>query len=106
MGYNFRYPIYYWINDPANPYERIETRDLYKVFGIRILFLISGKGAKFSIIPLILNFASGLALLSVATVVTDIVALQIFPKSKRNVIYNAKIQKVNDNSEGEPLLQD
>lgn len=105
MGYNFRYPIYYRQVNPSNSSEQIVVRDLYKVYGIRILIFNSGKGAKFSIVPLVINLASGIALLSIATAVTDIVALQIFPKRQRNVYYHAKVQMVNAQSEETtPLL--
>jgi hypothetical protein len=69
------------------------------------LIFNSGIGAKFSIVPLVINLASGIALLSIATAVTDIVALQIFPKRQRNVYYHAKVQMVNAQSEEtNPLL--
>jgi P2X purinoceptor 4 len=74
-GFNFRWVNYYWVNG-------VQTRDLMKFYGIRVLILISGTGSKFDIIPMILNIASGLALLSIATVVVDFIALYVHPQRK------------------------
>jgi len=79
QGYNFRYTYHYYLPDND---VFIENRDLYKVYGLRFIFLVSGKGGKFNIIPLIINIGSGLALLGVATFVADIVALYVLPKRK------------------------
>lgn len=51
-GFNFRYANYYYLPEGT---EWVEHRDLYKVFGIRFIFLISGKAGKFDIIPLLIN---------------------------------------------------
>ncbi len=38
-----------------------------KLYGLRFLFILSGEGKKFDIVPTLVNLGSGLALLSVAT---------------------------------------
>ena len=40
-------------------------RDLYKAYGVRYLVTVQGTAGKFSIVPLLLNVGSGLALLGV-----------------------------------------
>ena len=47
------------------------TRDLIKLYGIRLLIKPQGVGAKFNFQTLILTIGSGLALLSIATLVSD-----------------------------------
>jgi len=84
-GFNFRYAHYYWIpssnmNGPVP--GRTEYRDLFKVYGIRFVYMVSGQARKFDIIPLMLNFGSGLALLGIATVVTDLLVLYVVPNKK------------------------
>jgi len=102
-GYNFRYSSYYWNNDDTNeggprPGYR-EYRDLMKVYGIRVIYMISGKGSKFDIKPLVLNLASGLALLGIATITSDFLALYVMPHKK---LYNeAKFEDVETNGTGE-----
>lgn len=64
-GFNYRYQSKK-ITDTGN-----ETRKLYKLNGIRIVFQLYGKAGKFSIIPLLLALGSGIGLLSVSTVVCD-----------------------------------
>jgi len=82
-GYNFRYTYHYYLpNNQSDDPAFIENRDLFKVYGIRFIFLLSGKGGKFNIVPLIINIGSGLALLGIATFVADLVALYILPKRK------------------------
>jgi hypothetical protein len=48
------------------------------VYGYRFVALVSGYARKFSIIPLMVNIGSGLGLLSVATVLIDILVLFSF----------------------------
>jgi len=85
-GFNFRYPRYYWIEDGSVTNSPVSGRrlyrDLHKVYGLRVIFLVAGQGAKFSIVPLVISLASGLALLSVASVVCDFLALYVLPEKK------------------------
>jgi len=74
-GFNFRY-VNYYVEDAT------QFRDLTKVYGIRFLVLISGVGKKFNIVPLLVNIGSGLALLSIATVIADLIALYVHPQRK------------------------
>eukprot|EP01094_Clydonella_sp_ATCC50884_P025575 TRINITY_DN6771_c0_g1_i4.p1 TRINITY_DN6771_c0_g1~~TRINITY_DN6771_c0_g1_i4.p1 ORF type:complete len:414 (+),score=100.16 TRINITY_DN6771_c0_g1_i4:54-1244(+) len=101
-GFNFRYANYYYLskivpapapnttapNDTATAsapapdhvgadftLESIEYRDLFKVYGIRFVFQITGAGYRFSVVPLFVNIGSGLGLLVIATVITDVIAV-------------------------------
>lgn len=53
------------------------TRTLYKAYGINFVVNVWGRAGKFSPIPTLLNLGAGLALLSVATLVCDIVVLYL-----------------------------
>ena len=55
-----RYPHFY-------REQGLLTRDLYKVYGIRILVRVTGEAGKFSIVPLLLTIGSGIGLLAVVS---------------------------------------
>jgi len=82
VGYNFRYANHYYLPDSNSPGDFVEYRDLIKVFGIRFIFLINGRAGKFNIVPLIINIGAGLALLGVATIISDFIALILLPDRK------------------------
>ena len=44
-----------------------ETRTLFKAYGIKFIMTLQGTAGKFSVVPLLLNIGSGLALLSVVS---------------------------------------
>eukprot|EP01114_Cavostelium_apophysatum_P019518 TRINITY_DN6315_c0_g1_i1.p1 TRINITY_DN6315_c0_g1~~TRINITY_DN6315_c0_g1_i1.p1 ORF type:complete len:408 (-),score=56.90 TRINITY_DN6315_c0_g1_i1:51-1274(-) len=81
-GYNFRYSYHYYLPEGADPDNFQEYRDLYKVYGLRFIFLVGGKAGKFNVVPLFINIGSGLALLGVATVVADFISLYVLPGRK------------------------
>ncbi|CAI9740575.1 P2X purinoceptor 4-like isoform X1 [Octopus vulgaris] len=87
-GFNFRFAKYFQSGDQP-------MRTLVKAYGIQFLVTIQGRGGKFSIVPLMLNLGSGLALLSLASVVADIIMLYVL-KSK-NFYREQKYQNVDDN---------
>ncbi|XP_055957799.1 P2X purinoceptor 4 isoform X2 [Patella vulgata] len=74
-GFNFRY---------AEPYfeDGVKKRTLIKAYGIRFIVTVEGKAGKFNFVPLFLNIGSGLALLSIATIVCDIVVLYFLKARK------------------------
>jgi len=80
-GYNFRYSHYF------KDQNGIETRTLYKAYGIKFIVTLQGKAGKFGFVPFILNVASGLALLTVATIISDIVVLYVL---KARTVYRDK----------------
>ncbi|XP_072043604.1 P2X purinoceptor 4-like isoform X2 [Amphiura filiformis] len=86
-GYNFRYAHYF--KD-----DSIETRKLLKAYGILFQIIVTGEAGKFDIIPLFLNIGAGLALLSLATIVCDMVVLYVL--KKRHYYKNKKYLMVDD----------
>ncbi|XP_078083809.1 P2X purinoceptor 4-like [Mustelus asterias] len=74
-GYNFRFAKYF-INKGG-----IETRTLFKAYGIRFEVEVFGHAGKFNIIPTMINVGSGLALLGMATILCDIIVLYFLKKS-------------------------
>jgi len=75
-GYNFRYADKYSVYKPET--KQLEMhRDLYKAYGVYFLISVQGVAGKFSVVPLLLNIGSGLALLGVATVLCDILVLYV-----------------------------
>ncbi|KAI7797712.1 putative purinergic receptor P2X4b [Triplophysa rosa] len=64
-GYNFRFAKYFKTS------ENVETRTLFKAYGIRFEVIVLGQAGKFSIVPTIVNIGATLALLSLAGAVCD-----------------------------------
>eukprot|EP00057_Strongylocentrotus_purpuratus_P008825 XP_011663299.1 PREDICTED: P2X purinoceptor 4 [Strongylocentrotus purpuratus] len=86
-GYNFRYSINYKENDT-------DYRTQTKAYGILFQVIVSGEAGKFDVVPLILNIASGLALLSLASIMADICVLYLL--KKRFLYRQKKFQLVDD----------
>ncbi|XP_065891138.1 P2X purinoceptor 4-like [Dysidea avara] len=85
-GFNFRY---------ANSWRAADgtlQRELIKAYGIRINILVTGLGAKFSFPALILKIGSGIALLALASVISDIFILYVL--RQRNYYRKKKYQNV------------
>merc|ERR1712083_568836 len=81
-GSNFRHADYFNQN----------RRTLIKAYGLTFIVNVHGSAGKFSIVPTLLNLGAGLALLSVATIICDIVVL--YCHSKRVFYKSAKFQLV------------
>ena len=84
-GYNFRHAHYYSDN----------KRTLYKAYGINFVVNVWGRAGKFSIIPTLTNLGAGLALLSITTVICDIIVLYVmknggFYKEKKYLDVNGE----------------
>jgi hypothetical protein len=79
-GFNFRYARYYYKQNSTGSWS--QYRDLYKVYGVRFIFMVSGVGRAFDLATTMTTVGSGLALMSVATVATDIFVLYLIPKRK------------------------
>ncbi|KAL7834907.1 hypothetical protein SRHO_G00291540 [Serrasalmus rhombeus] len=73
VGYNFRTAKYYME-------DKVEKRTLMKIFGIRIDIVVHGLARKFDIIPTLTAIGSGVGIFGVATVVCDLVLLNLVPK--------------------------
>ncbi|XP_062503812.1 P2X purinoceptor 4-like [Corticium candelabrum] len=93
-GYSFRYPVYYMKDD-------VQYRRLVKAYGIRFEVIVSGEAGKFSIVPLLLNIGSGIALLSIATVICDLMVMYIV--KKRQYYKENKYQLIEDEESLFPL---
>ena len=68
-------PLHPWPTRPAAPAPLPPRRTLYKAYGLLFVVDVQGRAGKFSLIPLCLNLGAGLALLSIATVICDIIVL-------------------------------
>jgi len=69
-GFNYRYFTYGSLTT-GNVTD--DWRDLYKVYGVRLVCYVSGTGGKFDVATLFVTIGAGIGLLSVATLVTDLV---------------------------------
>ena len=75
------------LNYRRSEYYAESRRTLYKTYGIHFIVNVHGEARKFSFIPLLLNLGVGLALLSVTTVICDIIVLHLH---KNRVYYQDK----------------
>ena len=57
--------------------KKIMVRDLYSVKGIRILFQTTGVGCQFHFQTLSVNIGAGLAILAVASIITDMILMYL-----------------------------
>merc|ERR1712176_1282784 len=78
IGYNFRTVDY-------NPTQ--EFRVLKKLYGIRVVFIVEGRATRFDWVALSVTLGSGLAYLSIASVITDLI-LENFLKESKTYVAN------------------
>uniref|UniRef100_A0A1I8F422 ATP receptor n=1 Tax=Macrostomum lignano TaxID=282301 RepID=A0A1I8F422_9PLAT len=83
-GWNFRH-AYHYVEDG------VHRRTLVKAYGIQFFISVTGRGGKFDVLNFTMNLGSGLALLTLATVLCDIIVLNIMRKRKK--YRQAKIDK-------------
>lgn len=69
-GYNFRYPLYY-VEDG------IQKRQLVKAYGILFIISTEATARAFNLKTFLLNVGSGLALLGIASIFSDVLLLHI-----------------------------
>ncbi|XP_068127740.1 P2X purinoceptor 6 isoform X2 [Hyperolius riggenbachi] len=82
---NFRTATYFWDED------RLECRDLLKLYGIRFEISVTGEARRFGIVPTAVNLGAGCALLGSATVLCDLVLLYL--DSKANFYWKCKYEE-------------
>uniref|UniRef100_A0A0B7AXS4 Uncharacterized protein n=1 Tax=Arion vulgaris TaxID=1028688 RepID=A0A0B7AXS4_9EUPU len=75
VGFNFRYADHYFMNNESG--VPVQYRNLFKVYGIHFLIEVRGKAGRFCFVPLMMNIGSGMALLAIASVVCDILVLNV-----------------------------
>jgi P2X purinoceptor 4 len=80
-GFNFRFSDKYLANGTMQ-------RVLIKAYGILFYITASGQAGRFDVVPLFVSIGSGLGLLSVATLIADLVLLNC--STKRKLYFNYK----------------
>jgi len=76
-GFSYFFPNY--IFEPSLDVTK-DVRILQKLTGVRVIVTAEGLGKKFSILATVLQLSSGLALLSLANIVTDFLMLRVMPE--------------------------
>uniref|UniRef100_UPI00398EBAE3 P2X purinoceptor 3b n=1 Tax=Pristiophorus japonicus TaxID=55135 RepID=UPI00398EBAE3 len=88
-GYNFRHARFYRHSNGT------EYRTLLKAYGIRIDIMVSGKAAKFNIIPTMINMVAAFTSIGLGAVVCDLILLNFLNGAEK---YKAKkFEEVFDN---------
>lgn len=80
-GFNFRYHELQGGGLSGNG-GSTTSRNLYKMFGIRIIFQVTGEARKFSVLALTTTLGSGVALLGISSLIADYVMMYILPEKK------------------------
>ncbi|XP_041096938.1 P2X purinoceptor 1 isoform X2 [Polyodon spathula] len=93
-GYNFRFAKYF-VEDGT------EKRTLMKVFGIRFDIIVHGTAGKFDIIPTMTTIGSGVGIFGVATVLCDLLLLNVM--QRRNVYKSLKFKSTEDEGEAQMI---
>jgi len=91
-GFNFRYAV---SNTDATG---VETRTLYKVMGVRVIYHVAGEAGRFNLVNLMIALGAGAALLGVSSFVCDII-MQYCLRARNK--YTAR-KYLPVNSKGEP----
>jgi P2X purinoceptor 4 len=86
-GFNFRFARYH-LDDG------VQTRTLYKAYGILFKVITTGRGGMFDFTTLVLKIGSMIALLGIAVVISDVVVLYVL--KKRSYYRDNKYQQVTD----------
>lgn len=77
----------------------VDERQAFLMYGIRILVESSGLGRKINFVLIMIQVGSGLALLRTASMASDFMMLQIYPKVKREAYYKCKVTETEDYSD-------
>jgi len=89
-GFNYRHIDKYHVNGTL-------YRDLTKVYGVRFVVSVKGRGGRFSMSVLSTTFGAGLAFLGIAAVICDII-LQYFLPAREKILAK-KFEKVAHSSD-------
>lgn len=76
-----------------------DGRDAVLMYGIRILVDSSGIGRRMSFVLIVIQIGSGLALLRTASMASDFLMLQLYPKYRKDAYYKCKIIETKDYSD-------
>jgi len=76
-----------------------EVRDAIHMFGLRILVDSSGIGQRTSLVLIVIQIGSGLALLRLASVAADFLMLQLYSPDRKKAYYQCKVIETRDYSD-------
>lgn len=77
----------------------VDTREAILTAGIRIVVDSSGLGRKVSFVLIMIQVGSGLALLRTASMASDFMMIQLYPKVRREAYYKCKVIETDDYSD-------
>jgi hypothetical protein len=81
-GFNFRYYRMSGLGGLTDFGDTPSVRFLYKMYGVRIVFQVTGEARKFSLIALTTTLGAGLALLSLSSLIADYFMVYLHPKKE------------------------
>ncbi|CAE7758456.1 P2RX2 [Symbiodinium sp. CCMP2456] len=77
----------------------VETRDAQYMYGLRLIVDSSGIGRQISLVPIVIQLGSCLALVQIASMAADFLMVRMYDKDRCEAYYRCKVVETKDYSE-------
>jgi len=84
--------------------QGVETRDAVYMYGMRLIVDSSGIGRQISLVPIVIQLGSCLALVQIASMAADFLMVRMYDKDRRDAYYRCKVVETKDYSEMQERL--
>eukprot|EP00434_Breviolum_minutum_P036625 symbB.v1.2.032457.t1/scaffold3893.1/size48745/2 len=84
--------------------QGVETRDAVYMYGLRLIVDSSGIGRQISLVPIVIQLGSCLALVQIASMAADFLMVRMYDKDRRDAYYRCKVVETKDYSEMQERL--
>ncbi|CAE6973659.1 P2rx2 [Symbiodinium natans] len=82
----------------------VETRDAVYMYGLRLIVDSSGIGRQISLVPIVIQLGSCLALVQIASMAADFLMVRMYDKDRCEAYYRCKVVETKDYSEMQERL--
>ncbi|CAJ1406848.1 unnamed protein product [Effrenium voratum] len=82
----------------------VETRDAVYMYGLRLIVDSSGIGRQISLVPIVIQLGSCLALVQIASMAADFLMVRMYDKERCDAYYRCKVVETKDYSEMQERL--
>ncbi|CAE7774673.1 P2RX2, partial [Symbiodinium necroappetens] len=82
----------------------VETRDAQYMYGLRLIVDSSGIGRQISLVPIVIQLGSCLALVQIASMAADFLMVRMYDKDRCEAYYRCKVVETKDYSEMQERL--
>mmetsp|Transcript_29600 Transcript_29600/g.55399 ORF Transcript_29600/g.55399 Transcript_29600/m.55399 type:complete len:425 (+) Transcript_29600:33-1307(+) len=84
--------------------DGVETRDAVYMYGLRFIVDSSGIGRQISLVPIVIQLGSCLALVQIASMAADFLMVRMYDKDRCDAYYRCKVVETKDYSEMQERL--